>query len=377
MSRIPQMHAFESLYAPPNSTVPLASKGGPGAAKGFEGDTSKHDKFQQEGFVKKRLPSSYRTLDRPPPRLAIEDASIGIRENVSAKAPIQELLVTSSPLTPLLPEAKTSPRASFGPSIRSAAFVPDADLFPRLSSTLSSSSAVPVISGTSNSLASVAISSDSKLGDYFRPLKHPRTQYTDIQCQDIARLLRENGKDSWCLVPRLYIILRTIGQLPILDAFIDQGINDFWLPLSRPSLPQELSLAYHQEFIATQPLVLTKALDLENNTKSHAHFTRGDPFPFEVKGTLGTGGYGTVDRISSPLSGREFARKRFRRNNMRGTRLESFMNEVKVLKRLHHIHCVELVSISSNIKRLVRTQPSPRAEFLNRLPAIQTRSTSA
>ena len=56
-----------------------------------------------------------------------------------------------------------------------------------------------------------------------------------------------------------------------------------------PSLPQELSLAYHQEFIATQPLVLTKALDLENNTKSHSHFTRGDPFPFEVKGTLGGG----------------------------------------------------------------------------------------
>lgn len=190
-------------------------------------------------------------------------------------------------------------------------------------------------------------SSDNKLGDYFRPMEYPRTQFTDGQCQDIARLLCESGKVSWSLVPRIYIILRVIGQLPVLDAFIDQGLNDFWLPLNASSLPRELSVGYHQDFIATQPLVLTKALDLEK-TKGHAHFTRDDPFPFEIKEMLGSGGFGTVDRILSPLSGREFARKRFRRGkNIPKKALESFMNELKILKRLRHIHCIELVSISS------------------------------
>jgi hypothetical protein len=32
---------------------------------------------------------------------------------------------------------------------------------------------------------------------------------------------------------------------------------------------------------------------------------------------------------------------------MRKNELDSFMNELKILKRLRHIHCIELVSISS------------------------------
>ena len=208
-----------------------------------------------------------------------------------------------------------------------------------------------MISRTLDSSATIATSSDTKLGDYFGPVECC-TEFNDVQCQDIARLLREAGKVSWSLVPRVYIILRIIGQLQILDVFIDQGINDLWLPLTISSLPQELSIAYRQEFIATQSLVLTKALDLENK-RGHAHFTQKDPFPFEVKENLGEGGFGVVDRILSPLSGREFARKRIRRTNLRKVVLESFMNEIKILKRLSHIHCVELVSILSNTTQLV------------------------
>jgi len=97
--------------------------------------------------------------------------------------------------------------------------------------------------------------------------------------------------------------LRLIGQLQYFDSFLDQGVNDLWLPFSAVSLPSSLGLAYHEEFLKRQTLVLTKAINLENGSRGHANFTRNDPFPFEVKETLGEGGFGYVDKIVSLISG--------------------------------------------------------------------------
>jgi hypothetical protein len=84
-------------------------------------------------------------------------------------------------------------------------------------------------------------------------------------------------------------------------------------------------------------------LGLENGNRRYAHFTREDPFPFNAKGTLEQGGSGFVDKIESPLGSREFARKRFgRTRNLQKAELQSFMNELKIWKRLYHNYCVEL-----------------------------------
>jgi hypothetical protein len=164
---------------------------------------------------------------------------------------------------------------------------------------------------TGNSTFS-STTTEMKLGDYFKDRGECPEIFTDLQCGEIARLV-QSGNPSWSTAPRIYIILRLIGQLQRFDAFLDHGINDLWLPFSKASLPSSLDLVYHEEFLKQQTVVLTKAINLENGSKGHAHFTRNDPFPFEVRETLGEGGFGYVDKIVSPLSGRVFARKRFRR----------------------------------------------------------------
>ena len=353
-SKIPEIHSFEALYTSLSSTS-LASDWELRAAEELESDTLKHQSIPQESLAEEPPPFLPHTLDRLTSPLPAKEAPIDIWENSSAaELHFQEASETMSCIRDQLPNTKEFPRVLSDSLSQPTALVPDAtpvpdaDLLPQLSLALPNSSAVPAITRTSYSLALDSTFSEIKLGDYFHLIEYSRTKFTDVQCQDVARLLCECGKVSWSLVPRIYIILRIIGQLPVLDAFIDQGINDLWLPLMASSLPHALSVGCHQDFIAAQPLVLTKALDLENNTKGHAHFTRDDPFPFEIKETLGSGGFGIVDRILSPLSGREFARKRFRRGkNMRKNELDSFMNELKILKRLRHIHCIELVSISS------------------------------
>jgi len=355
------MHAFEALYTAHRPT-PFASSPRPGPAEVLQRETNKHRRHQREPLAEEKPPSLLQASDRLSSVGSVKEASIDIWENISAtELRSQESLAASGDSTSLLPEAELTPQVLLGPPIQSTALAPDAALFPQVSLALSSPSPIPVapaIAGLSSPLAAVTISSNSKLGDYFSPTKYPRTKFTDDQCQDISRLISEIGKVGWSSLPRLYIILRTIDQLQVLDAFIDEGINDFCLPLTISSLPRALGVAYHQEFLETQPLVLSKALDLEKNTKGHVYFTGDDHFPFEAKGNLGEGGFGSVDRILSSLSGREFARKRFRRRDLRKTGLESFMNEVKILKRLYHIHCVELVSISFNRKRLVTARGS-------------------
>jgi hypothetical protein len=194
-------------------------------------------------------------------------------------------------------------------------------------------------------LDTLGVAGEKKLGDYFPLSGESPVSYTDFQCLEISHLLRESGRLSWSYVPRIYIILRLIGQLHILDAFIDLGVNDLWLPFTASSLPQALGTSFHHLFLETQQFVLTKTIDLENGKGGHAHFTRDDPFPFEVKEKLGEGGYGYVDKIVSPLSGREFARKRFRRGNTRKGDLQSFKTELQILKRIRYTHCVELVRI--------------------------------
>ena len=189
------------------------------------------------------------------------------------------------------------------------------------------------------------LSTNYDLGDYF---SESIKSYSDADCTRISQLLRKMQRSEWSVTPRLYIVLRKIDQLQLLDSFINYGITDLWLPLPRSSLPSSLRPSLHDEFLEAQKTVLTKAVSLENpKLARHAHFGRDDEFPFKEAGRLGEGAFGYVDKVISTLSGREFARKRFRRggrNQQSKIQLKSFKNELDVLKRIQHSHCVELVS---------------------------------
>ncbi|KAI9855853.1 MAG: hypothetical protein M1813_009372 [Trichoglossum hirsutum] len=193
---------------------------------------------------------------------------------------------------------------------------------------------------------------EQKLGDFFSTGEgKPQANYSDKEIRQISDLLRVAGRQSWSTVPRVYIVLRLINQLELLDMFVDQGITDIWLPFTERSLPDTLAPSVQAKFLECQSVVLTKALDLEKeNEPKHTHFHEGELLPFEVKAYLGSGGYGTVDKVISLLSHREYARKSFRRgrNFSRAKEdIKSFLAEIKVLKRIQHIHCVELVSMDS------------------------------
>ncbi|KAF3926556.1 Ankyrin-3 [Arthrobotrys entomopaga] len=186
--------------------------------------------------------------------------------------------------------------------------------------------------------------------------------YLELEVQQIASLL-EPINSRWARVPRLYIVLRLIDQLPLLDStFLAQGLTDFWLPFSLGSLPDGVPLAVRSAFVRAQSVVLTKAIDLEKGERGrHRHFGPDEPLPFRSKGPLGVGGFGAVDRVVSVVSGKEYARKRLPRGAVgkgggAGPRakehMKAFKAELEVLKRLRHRHTVEYVGSYTDTQHL-------------------------
>jgi hypothetical protein len=174
-----------------------------------------------------------------------------------------------------------------------------------------------------------------------------RKPFDEADLQNISNVLRSIGRESWSRIPRIYSTLRIINQLPVIESFLAQGLSDIWFPFTHKTLPGSLkSQTARNNFIEAQKLVLTKALDLEKEDGKHRHFSKSEDIPLVPLARLGIGGYAVVEKVLSILSRREYARKllsrgpTFRKNKVA---LQDFEAELAVLKKLSHMHIVELV----------------------------------
>jgi hypothetical protein len=134
--------------------------------------------------------------------------------------------------------------------------------------------------------------------------------FTESDICGIADVLERSSRDVWSRIPRIYSILRKIGQLGAIDAFIDSGVTDVSFPYSKSTLPEALrDHSARLKFLELQHLVYnTEALSLERKAR-HGHFSDPHDVPLKKVGELGKGGFGYVDRVVSTISHKEYARK--------------------------------------------------------------------
>jgi TolA-binding protein len=208
-----------------------------------------------------------------------------------------------------------------------------------------------VPSAPTNALAGTV---SSRLSDFFTNGSPRQTAYTDSEIQQVSLLLSQFNL-QWSKVPRTYMVLRIIGCLDLLDTFIDLGVSDYWFPFTERSLPPCLWPGKRSQFVGAQNLVMTKSMDLEKGESGqHCYFRQDEPLPLKMKGILGSGGFGQVDRVLSTISFREYALKRVPRSAVFSGRTEEdirrraecvtqFIAEIGALKRLKHHHVVEFV----------------------------------
>jgi serine/threonine protein kinase len=113
------------------------------------------------------------------------------------------------------------------------------------------------------------------------------------------------------------------------------------------SLPDLLRPSSVADFLSFQNAVFTDSFDLERGEEGqHRQFTDGEMPPLKSLGHLGEGAFGTVDKVMSNLSCKLYARKRIHRGRFfQQTRksMKDFEAELGVLKRVRHVHIVELM----------------------------------
>ena len=201
----------------------------------------------------------------------------------------------------------------------------------------------------------------SRLSDFFTDGSPRQTAFTDSEIQQVSLLLSHVNL-QWSKVPRTYIVLRIIGCLDLLNSFIDLGVSDYWFPFTERSLPPCLRPSKRSQFVGAQNLVITKSMDLEKGENGqHCYFRQDEPLPLEMRGILGSGGFGQVDQVLSTISFREYALKRVSRSAVFSGRTEEhirrrakcvkqFITEIGALKRLKHRHIVEFVGSYTDLK---------------------------
>ncbi|KAH7121370.1 Hsp70 protein-domain-containing protein [Dactylonectria macrodidyma] len=187
---------------------------------------------------------------------------------------------------------------------------------------------------------------------FSRPFEASREPFTDSQFDRISTFLRNGDNAAWGSVPRLYTVLRFIGQLDAMDSFMANGITDIWFPFTNSTLPSALQPSLQFNFLSVQRVVLSKGFKFEKDTeRKHALFSQDEPLPFQVVGRLGRGAHGSVDKVMSIISHREYARKIFKKSRgLKRQDIKTFITELNVLKRVDHRHCVELLGSYSDPK---------------------------
>jgi serine/threonine protein kinase len=177
-----------------------------------------------------------------------------------------------------------------------------------------------------------------------------RKSFAEKDIREISSILERADKVCWSKIPRIYIVLRLIGQLDTIGSFVQEEISDTWFPFTPRSLPK--GLREHSDrscFLDQQRLVCnTKALNLERPDAGHGHFPDASEVPLKKVGELGKGGSGFVDRVVSTITHREYALKSIKRGQtFRKDKevLRDFERELSNLKRLSraHKHIIDLI----------------------------------
>jgi len=186
---------------------------------------------------------------------------------------------------------------------------------------------------------------DERLGEFFTD--GHASSFTDADLAQVSFLLQNSNRTCYGRVPRLYTVLRIINHLELLDEFLASNITDVLFPFDETTFPFAIDSKIRNKFLQHQSAVFTKTLHLEAGERGgHLYLEKRTSAPYDVKGRLGSGSFGEVQKVVSRLSNQEFARKLIRRTKY-GRRnepgIKTFLAELQVLKRISHSHCVELV----------------------------------
>src|SRR5215469_3399780 len=131
----------------------------------------------------------------------------------------------------------------------------------------------------------------------------------------ISELLQKFGQFEWSLRPRTFCILRMLGCVKAMSAFVAEKRTDFFLPYNERNLPNAIKgQELRSKFLKLQKLVTApRHNELEKEGSAHINFHHlADDYFWYIK-PLGIGRFGVVDDVCGTLGLSRYARKRIQR----------------------------------------------------------------
>lgn len=173
------------------------------------------------------------------------------------------------------------------------------------------------------------------------------THVLDTVIEDISHLLDKLGEHLSSQSPRLYYALRMIHRIDLLPTFQKYHVNDLWLPIPILTLeeiiPEDPQVI--DSFSDAQMLLLSDNCNIQ--CAQHCAIPEVRKIAAKWQKKLGTGGYGRVDAFFDSKTGIRYARKTMSREprlEQQQRLMKVIQNEINVMRRVQHRHCVEYVS---------------------------------
>jgi len=147
-----------------------------------------------------------------------------------------------------------------------------------------------------------------------------------------------------------------------MDGMMKDGITtDFWFPFNPRSLSGVLGPKDRDRFLNVQHMIETEGLYLEKDSKTgrkgeHQNFANDNVVPLTNRRFLGKGGFGEVHEVQSKTSLRIYARKQTLKSKgfiKTKQALAVFMRERDLMTKINHHHCIEFVSVSSILTKIM------------------------
>ncbi|KAG6357245.1 hypothetical protein INS49_015123 [Diaporthe citri] len=196
---------------------------------------------------------------------------------------------------------------------------------------------------------------ETELAAQFRRRSTIKEQDVDLIISKLDRFQRDDDEEADRVAERDAVVLELAN---IMDFNLNSSRMQSMGCLLKLLKPFSVTRRCRSEFLRAQDVVLSKFFCLEKGIgpgnhasgKEHAQFGQDEPLPFRVVANLGGGAHGVVDKVVSTVSDREYARKLFRKPDIGKREARTFVNELKILKRINHEHCVELIGSYSDPK---------------------------
>ena len=165
----------------------------------------------------------------------------------------------------------------------------------------------------------------------------------------LDRIAKREDRFWWSHRPRIFAVLFALDATSLMESVVRCGINDICLPFNSQTVPDFVTdRGLKEAFLRGQKFVLSRHKDIMHTLeikREHVTFSTDADVHFDSPENLGSGGFGSVDKVCSRLTREWYARKKMHRqsDSKKGREHQKYIEqEISILRKSSHRHLIRI-----------------------------------